>query len=73
VKITGLQSRLEDNRSHEELLAAKFNSLNKSIEEIRMGNEITKGSLLRTHSSLIQSLTHSLTVLREGDDGGEDQ
>lgn len=44
MKITGLQSRLEDNRSHEELLTAKFNSLNKSIEEIRMSNEMTKGT-----------------------------
>jgi kinesin family member C1 len=57
MKITGLQSRLEDNRSHEELLTAKFNLLNKSIEDIRMGNEITKGG--RRFSLLPSPLTLS--------------
>lgn len=43
MKITGLQSRLDDNRSHEEMLIAKFNLLNKSIEDIKLGNELSKG------------------------------
>ena len=43
MKIVGLQSRLDDNRSHEEMLMAKFNLLNKSIEDIKLGNELSKG------------------------------
>lgn len=43
MKISGLQSRLDDNRSHEEMLIAKFNLLNKSIEDIKLGNELSKG------------------------------
>jgi hypothetical protein len=67
MKITGLQSRLEDNRSHEELLTAKFNSLNKSIEEIRMANEITKG----TSDPFLSFLT-TRPMIRKGNPVRED-
>jgi hypothetical protein len=35
-KLLGMQARLEDNRSHEELMTTKFNSLCKSLEDFKL-------------------------------------
>lgn len=35
-KLLGMQARLEDNRSHEELMTTKFNSLVKSLEDFKL-------------------------------------
>jgi hypothetical protein len=42
-KLVGMQARLEDNRSHEEMLASKFTALSKSIEDIKLSNDISRG------------------------------
>ena len=35
-KLLGMQSRLEDNRAHEELMTTKFSALCKSIEDMKL-------------------------------------
>lgn len=42
-KLLGMQARLEDNRSHEELMTSKFNALCKNIEDMKLVTSSGKG------------------------------
>jgi hypothetical protein len=42
-KILGLQERIEDQKSTEQLLSTRFTSLSKSLEDLRTSQEASKG------------------------------